>query len=62
MAVPSTGCRALVEEERKLAEREGVLKMWVDTSYDNEAARATYGAAGGTPDDEATLVYGWRFR
>ena len=54
--------RALVDEARKLAEREGVLKMWVDTSYDNEAARATYEAAGGTADDEATLVYGWRFR
>ena len=54
--------RALVEEARALAEREGVLKMWVDTSYDNEPARRTYEAAGGTPVDEPTLVYGWRFR
>jgi GNAT superfamily N-acetyltransferase len=54
--------RALVEQARLLAEREGVLKMWVDTSYDNEPARRTYAAAGGTPSDEPTLVYGWRFR
>ena len=53
--------RALVDEARRLAEGEGVLKMWVDTSYDNEAARATYEAAGGIADDEATLVYGWFF-
>ncbi len=53
---------ALVEEARALAEREGVLKLWVDTSYDNEPARRTYEAAGGTPDAEPTLVYGWRFR
>ena len=54
--------RALVDEARRLAEGEGVLKMWVDTSYDNEPARRTYEAAGGTADDEATLVYGWFFR
>ncbi len=54
--------RALVDEARKLAEREGVLKMWVDTSYDNEPAKRTYAAAGGTPSGEPTLVYGWRFR
>ena len=39
-------------EARALAEREGVLKMWVDTSYDNEPARRTYEAAGGTAVDE----------
>ena len=54
--------RALVDEARKLAEREGVLKMWVDTSYDSEPAKRTYAAAGGTPSDEPTLTYGWRFR
>lgn len=54
--------RALVDEARKLAQREGVLKMWVDTSYDNEPAKRTYAAAGGRPVDEPTLVYGWRFR
>ena len=54
--------RALVEAARSAAEREGVLKMWVDTSYDNEPARRTYESAGGTAVDEPTLVYGWRFR
>ena len=54
--------RALVEEARTLAERVDALKMWVDTSYDNEPARRTYAAAGGTPSAEATLIYGWRFR
>jgi GNAT superfamily N-acetyltransferase len=54
--------RALVDQARTLAEGEGVLKMWVDTSYDNEPAKRTYAAAGGTPSDEPTLVYGWRFR
>ena len=54
--------RALVEAARALAEREGVLKMWVDTSYDNEPARRTYESAGATPVDEPTLVYAWRFR
>jgi GNAT superfamily N-acetyltransferase len=48
--------RALVDEARNLAEREGVLKMCVDTSYDNEPARRTYAAAGGRPVDEPTLV------
>jgi GNAT superfamily N-acetyltransferase len=54
--------QALVDEARTLAERVDALKMWVDTSYDNEAARRTYAAAGGTPSAEATLVYNWRFR
>ena len=54
--------RALVDEARALAERVGALKMWVDTSYDNEPARRTYAAAGGDPSAEATLVDGWRFR
>jgi len=54
--------RALVDQARALAERSGALKMWVDTDYDNEAAKHTYAAAGGQPADEPTLVYGWRFR
>jgi ribosomal protein S18 acetylase RimI-like enzyme len=53
---------ALVAEARTLAERLGALKMWVDTSPDNEAAKRTYASAGGTADDELTLVFGWRFR
>jgi len=54
--------RALVEEARTLAERVGALKMWVDTSPENEPAKRTYAAAGGTAVDELTLVFGWRFR
>ena len=54
--------RALVEQARTLAERVGALKMWVDTDYDNEAAKHTYASAGGEPSTEPTLVYGWRFR
>jgi ribosomal protein S18 acetylase RimI-like enzyme len=52
--------RALVEEARALAERSGAAKMWVETSEDNEAAKRTYAAAGGSPSDEPTLVYMWR--
>jgi hypothetical protein len=33
--------------------------MWVDTDYDNEAAKYTYASAGGEPSAEPTLVYGW---
>jgi ribosomal protein S18 acetylase RimI-like enzyme len=54
--------RALVDRARVLAECTGALKMWVDTSYDNEAAKHTYAAAGGAPSAEPTLVYGWHFR
>jgi GNAT superfamily N-acetyltransferase len=54
--------RALVDEARALADRVGALKMWVDTSYDNEPAKRTYAAAGGEPSSEPTLVYTWRFR
>jgi ribosomal protein S18 acetylase RimI-like enzyme len=53
---------ALVDHARALAENVGALKMWVDTSYENEAAKRTYAAAGGQPAHEPTLVYGWRFR
>jgi ribosomal protein S18 acetylase RimI-like enzyme len=54
--------RALVEQARALAERIDALKMWVETDYDNEAAKHTYASAGGEPYAEPTLVYGWRFR
>jgi ribosomal protein S18 acetylase RimI-like enzyme len=54
--------RALVDQARALAETIGAVKMWVDTDYDNEAARHTYAAAGGHPAAQPTLVYGWRFR
>jgi GNAT superfamily N-acetyltransferase len=54
--------RALVDQARELAERVGALKMWVDTDYENEAARHMYAAAGGQPAVEPTLVFGWRFR
>jgi hypothetical protein len=36
--------------------------MWVETDYDNEAAKRTYASAGGERYAEPTLVYGWRFR
>ena len=32
--------RALAHQARALAERIGALKLWVDTSYDNDAAEA----------------------
>jgi ribosomal protein S18 acetylase RimI-like enzyme len=54
--------RALVDQARALAERLGALKMWVETDYDNEAAKHTYAASGGQPAAQPTLVYGWRFR
>src|SRR4029453_11851561 len=54
--------RALVDQARALAERVGALKMWVDTDYNNEAAKHTYAASGGQPAAQPTLVYGWRLR
>jgi hypothetical protein len=36
--------------------------MWVETDFDNEAAKHTYASASGEPSAEPTLVYGWRFR
>ena len=54
--------RMLVDEAHALAECTGASKMWVDTSYDNEAAQRTYAAAGGTPSREPVLVFNWRFR
>ena len=53
--------RALVDQARTLAGQAGALKMWVDTSYDNEAANRTYAAAGGEASTEPTVVYGWLF-
>jgi hypothetical protein len=43
-------------------QRVDALKMWVDTDYDNEAAKHRYASAGGQPSAEPTLVYGWGFR
>jgi len=36
--------------------------MWVETSYDNEPAQATYAAAGGTRAEEPVLDFEWDFR
>jgi GNAT superfamily N-acetyltransferase len=54
--------RALVEEARALGERIGAKEMWVETSYDNEPARRTYAAAGGTAAGEPVLDFEWSFR
>jgi GNAT superfamily N-acetyltransferase len=54
--------RALVDEARLMAEQAGARKMWVGTSYDNEAGKRTYAAAGGEPSTEPTLAYTWRLR
>ena len=35
--------------------------MWVLTEEDNDAARATYQAAGGTPHDRPQLMLEWNF-
>src|SRR4029453_1861118 len=50
---------ALGEQGRARDEGIGALKMWVETDYDNEAAKHTYASAGGEPYAEPTLVYGW---
>ncbi len=54
--------RALVEEARRLAERIGALKMWVQTDEENVAAQRTYAAAGGQRLPEPDLLFAWRFR
>ena len=54
--------RALVEEARELGKRVGAKEMWVETSYDNEPAQATYAAAGGTRAEEPVLDFEWDFR
>jgi GNAT superfamily N-acetyltransferase len=54
--------RALVEEARALGRELGAKEMWVETSYDNEPARRTYAAAGGTELPEAVLTFEWDFR
>jgi len=51
--------RALVESLRELARERGCSGMWVLTDADNEAALATYRAAGsGAPSPQVMLE--WR--
>jgi ribosomal protein S18 acetylase RimI-like enzyme len=54
--------RALVEQARALGVELGAKEMWVETSYDNDPARRTYEAAGGTAVDEPVLTLEWDFR
>jgi GNAT superfamily N-acetyltransferase len=54
--------RALVEDARELGKRLGAKEMWVETSYDNEPAKRTYAAAGGTAAEEPVLDFEWDFR
>jgi ribosomal protein S18 acetylase RimI-like enzyme len=54
--------RALVEEARSLGRELGAKEMWVETSYDNESAKQTYAAAGGTEFPETVLTFEWDFR
>ena len=54
--------RALVEQARALGRALGAKEMWVETSYDNEPAKRTYAAAGGTELPEAVLTFEWDFR
>jgi len=52
--------KALVCALADLARGRGCYGMWVITDEDNEAALATYGRAGGTPEtDQVVLV--WTF-
>ena len=50
--------RALVETLFRLGRDLGCYGMWVLTDADNEAARATYGRAGGREDGEH-LMFSW---
>jgi ribosomal protein S18 acetylase RimI-like enzyme len=52
--------RALVEALVELARAAGCYGMWVLTDADNDAALATYRAAGAT-EEEATYLLGWTF-
>jgi ribosomal protein S18 acetylase RimI-like enzyme len=53
--------RALVEALARLARERGCYGMWAGTEPVNDAARATYRTAGGTPSD-GTLVFDWDLR
>jgi ribosomal protein S18 acetylase RimI-like enzyme len=52
--------RALVEEMKRIARDERVLKMWVETNVSNKAANRLYRALGGEQSGEPSAVYTWR--
>ena len=52
--------RALVEEARRVAERAGATKMWVETDEENEPAKRTYASAGGSRAGDA-IYFRWDF-
>jgi ribosomal protein S18 acetylase RimI-like enzyme len=52
--------KALVGELARLAREAGCYGMWVLTEDDNQAALATYQAAGGTRESESVMVT-WEF-
>ena len=51
---------ALVHAFVEDAERRGCTEVWVLADQDNEAARATYVAAGGTADGGSQLMFTWK--
>jgi GNAT superfamily N-acetyltransferase len=51
--------RALVEAFVASARARGCTEVWVLTSDDNAAALATYLAAGGVREDEASVMFTW---
>ena len=53
--------RALVAALADLAVARGCYGMWVLTEEDNDPARATYQAAGGTPHHRPQLMLEWNF-
>jgi ribosomal protein S18 acetylase RimI-like enzyme len=52
--------RALVDEAVRLAAASGAYKMWVETDEDNEPAKRTYSAGGGSRAGD-NILFGWRF-
>ncbi|MGW6895923.1 GNAT family N-acetyltransferase [Streptomyces sp. NPDC054919] len=52
--------RALVSALADLARERGCYGMWVITDEGNAAARATYGHAGGVPEEEQVVLV-WTF-
>ncbi len=52
--------RALVEEATRMAAASGAYKMWVETDEDNEPAKQTYSAGGGSRAGE-NILFGWSF-
>ncbi len=51
--------RGMVEAMKAVARERNVLKMWVQTSPDNEAARALYRSAGACESAGCDLLYVW---